>query len=471
MTLEKIGLEFQCHSTPLLQQGLYLLPVGFETLDEGRKNLESLMRSLAGSNSLEDICAQAVKQENGSSKFAAVLMGANADEFTEEAGRAFEGITNAMENGKDWQTPNGSFFSPDPLGPKEKIAFVYPGAFGTYVGMGRGIFNLFPGLTQAMELLTDDTERAINAEIIFPKTNDGKEIQTLQAKLDRSPTMMISSGICFSYLNTVILGEYFALRPAAALGYSLGENSMMFAAGIWSQADAMRTSLETSPIFHERVSGRQTAIREYWGIDDGNNGESIWSNYVLMAPYEKVMEVIQPGERVYVTHINTPRQVVIGGDDAACQRVADALKCMHLKAPYNHAIHCPPVASEFEHFVHLHHWPVECEPGIPVYSAADYQPLKMESRAIADSFARMLTQPIDFPRLVNRAYEDGARIFIELGAGSNCSKWMDAILKDQRHLSASINQVNVDDHISILKLLAKLISHRVSLDLSSLVAA
>jgi len=83
----------------------------------------------------------------------------------------------------------------------------------------------------------------------------------------------------------------------------------------------------------------------------------------------------------------------------------------------------------------------------------------------------MLTQPIDFPRLVNRAYEDGARIFIELGAGSNCSKWMDAILKDQRHLSASINQVNVDDHISILKLLAKLISHRVSLDLSSLVAA
>ena len=110
MTLEKIGLEFQCLSTPLLQQGLYLLPVGFETLDEGRKNLKSLMRSLAGSNSLEDICAQAVKQENGSSKFAAVLMGANADEFTEEAGRAFEGITNAMENGKDWQTPNGSFF-------------------------------------------------------------------------------------------------------------------------------------------------------------------------------------------------------------------------------------------------------------------------------------------------------------------------------------------------------------------------
>ena len=471
MTLEKIGLEFQCLSSPLMRQGLHLLPVGFETLDEGHKNLDSLMRSLARNPSLEDFCERAVQQENGSSKFAAVLMGASPDELIEEARRALEGIGAAMENGKNWQTPNGSYFSPDPLGPKEKIAFVYPGAFGTYVGMGQDIFNLFPGLDQAMELLTDDTKRAINAEIIFPKTDDESEIQALQAKLDRSPTMMISSGICFSYLYTVILEEYFGMRPDAVFGYSLGENSMMFAVGIWSQADAMRTSLETSPIFHERVSGRQTAIREYWGLGAGNEEESIWSNYVLMAPYEKVIETIWPDERVYVTHINTPRQVVIGGDDAACRRVADALKCMHLKAPYNHAIHCPPVASEFEHFVHLHHWPVECEPGIPVYSAADYQPLEMESRAIAEGFARMLTQPIDFPRLVNRAYEDGARVFIELGAGSNCSKWVDAVLKDKRHVSASINHVNVEDHVSIMKLLAKLISHRVSLDLSSLVAA
>jgi PfaB family protein len=181
------------------------------------------------------------------------------------------------------------------------------------------------------------------------------------------------------------------------------------------------------------------------------------------------MEAIQPGERVYLTHINTPRQVVIGGEDAACRRVAESLKCMNLKAPYDHAIHCPPVESEFDDFVRLHDWPVENDPDIPVYSAANYEPLRLESREIAQSFARMLTHPIDFPRLVNRAYDDGARIFIELGAGSNCSKWVDAILKDKRHASATINQVNVEDHVSILKLLARLISHRVSVDLSALV--
>ena len=136
-----------------------------------------------------------------------------------------------------------------------------------------------------------------------------------------------------------------------------------------------------------------------------------------------------------MTHINAPRQVVIGGEDQACQRVVEELRCMHLKAPYNHAIHCPPVESEFDDFVHLHHWPVENEPNIPVYSAADYEPLTLDSQRHCGSFARMLTHPIDFPRLINRAYDDGARVFIELGAGSNCSKWVDAILKDKRHSS------------------------------------
>lgn len=470
MSLDKVAQEFRFGTHPLLQQGLYMLPVGFENLAEGLKNLHTIRQIFTGSHSLTELMKNVIEEENGSSRYSLVLMGNNLQEIFGEIDRAVDGLEGALANGRDWQTPAGSFFTPDPMGPDEKIAFVYPGAFGTYVGMGREIFDLFPQSREAMETLTDDPDRAINADVIFPASQNEMEIQALQARLDRSPTMMISSGICFSYLYTVILQDIFGIKPSAAFGYSLGENSMMFATGIWTQADGMRTSLETSPIFHERVSGKQKAIREYWGIQEDGNGDSIWSNYVLMASPEKVLEAIRPREKVFLTHINAPRQVVIGGEDAACRRVAESLKCMNLKAPYDHAIHCPPVESEFDDFVRLHDWPVENEPEIPIYSAADYEPLNLNSREIAQSFARMLTQPIDFPRLVNRAYDDGARVFIELGAGSNCSKWVDAILKDERHVSMTINQVNVDDHVSILKLLAKLISHRVSVDLTALIA-
>jgi len=470
MVIEQIGLDIQILSTPLLQQGLFMLPVYFENYSEGLKNLNSMGRLLSRQSSPWDICRSALEENEITSKFAVALVGSTPAELITEIERAAESLENAIESGRDWQTPNGSYFSPDPLGSEEKIAFIYPGAFGTYVGMGREIFNLFPQLYGALEFLTDDPGRMMNTDVIFPQSDNPAEIRALQSRLDNSPTMMISSGICFSYLYTAILQDFFGVKPDAAFGYSLGENSMMFATGIWTQADAMRTSLETSPIFHERVSGRQSAIREYWGIPEEGGGESIWSNYVLMAPYEKVLNAIRPGEHAYITHINTPRQVVIGGEEEACLRVADEINCMRLKAPYNHAIHCPPVESEFDNFVHLHHWPIENRPEIPVYSSAGYEELKLDSRAVAESFALMLTHPIDFPRLVNHAYEDGAHVFIELGAGSNCSKWVDAILKEKRHVSATINQVNADDHVSILKLLAKLVSHRVSLDLSPLIA-
>jgi len=141
---------------------------------------------------------------------------------------------------------------------------------------------------------------------------------------------------------------------------------------------------------------------------------------------------------------------------------------MHLQAPYHHAIHCAPMASEHTVIHHLHDWPVEIESEVPVFSAADYTPLEMNSEAIAESFAKMLTNPIHFPRLVEKVYESGSSVFIELGAGSNCSKWISAILKDKPHLSTTINQVNVRDHVSILRLLAQLISHRIPVNLSYL---
>lgn len=470
MAVNTSELQVKLAGNPFFKPGLYMLPVGFENLADGFEKIEAMRKKVSQTNNLESLARDTLTDKNHSSKLYVCIMGSSAGDLAAELARAKESLENSLATGKDWQTPAGSFFTPDPLGPDEKIAFVYPGAFGTYVGMGREIFDLFPQLIEAMLVLTDDPARAINEEVIFPHTEDSNETKALQAVLDQSPTMMISSGICFSYLYTVILKDLLGVSPDAAFGYSLGENSMMFATGIWSQADGMRTSLETSPIFHDRVSGSQNAIREYWGISGNGNGESIWANYVLMAPYEKVKQAIQPGDHAYITHINTPRQVVIGGDDATCRRIIDELKCMHLKAPYNHAIHCPPVQSEFDAFTHLHYWPVEKEPDIPVYSAADYAPLVLESRPVAQSFAKMLTHPIDFPRLVDTVYGDGARVFIELGAGSNCSKWVDAILKDKKHASLTINQVNVRDHVSILKLLARLISHHIPVNLAPLYA-
>jgi 3-hydroxymyristoyl/3-hydroxydecanoyl-(acyl carrier protein) dehydratase len=126
------------------------------------------------------------------------------------------------------------------------------------------------------------------------------------------------------------------------------------------------------------------------------------------------------------------------------------------------------MASEYDEFVNLFTLPIQSDPEITLYSAADYGPIPLESQAIAHSIARALCKPLNFPELINRVYQDGARIFIEPGPGATCSRWIHETLKDKPHITVSMNQRGVDDHPAILKALAKLLSHRVPLNLSPL---
>jgi acyl transferase domain-containing protein len=59
-------------------------------------------------------------------------------------------------------------------------------------------------------------------------------------------------------------------------------------------------------------------------------------------------------------------------------------------------------------------------------------------------------------------------VLIELGANANCSKWIDETLKGSPYAAVAINRRGADDHSSILRMLARLVSHRVPLDLSPL---
>ncbi|MFM6279577.1 MAG: polyketide synthase, partial [Dolichospermum sp.] len=92
----------------------------------------------------------------------------------------------------------------------------------------------------------------------------------------------------------------------------------------------------------------------------------------------------------------------------------------------------------------------------------------LESQQIAHNIATGLCQQLDFPRLVNRVYADGAKIFIEAGAGGICSRWISKNLGNQEHITVSLNRRGTDDHSSLIKALAKLLSHQVKLNLAPL---
>ena len=60
---------------------------------------------------------------------------------------------------------------------------------------------------------------------------------------------MFETGILFTILYTKIVRSVFGIEPEIALGYSMGEVSMMYALGVWGKTDEMSSALRSSPVF------------------------------------------------------------------------------------------------------------------------------------------------------------------------------------------------------------------------------
>jgi PfaB family protein len=452
---------------------LRLYPIAGDSLEELLKGLSQLKADLETGEDLRQAALKTFEdyRQRPDARYAAAVMGRGREDTLQELNYALKGVSAAFEKGADWQTPLGSTFAPAPVGHLGKAAFVYPGAFNSYIGMGRDLLRLFPYLHERFGEVSSDLGSVICEELIYPRSrevlsDDGKI--TLEARLTNDPIAMLKSGTTLSTLYTMILRDIFKLEPGAAFGYSLGENSMMFAMGVWNNGDDASRRLSESDVFRTRLSGPQNAVREHWGLADAGLSSPLWRNYLVMAAPERVHAAMQDESRVYMTHINTPRQVVIGGEPEACQRVIQSLHCAYLQAPFNHALHNKAIQSELEGLIALHDSPVVSVPQARLYSANGYQPLTIERHEIAAKIGQMLCSSLDFPRLVEQVYADGARVFIELGAGSNCAKWIDETLQKRPHASIGINRKGVDDLTSIVRVLAKLCTHRIKGDLSPL---
>lgn len=474
--------EQPLRSNALCGNGFYLLPVTGETQEDLITQLGALRQTLTehvrlDSLSLELFNAACIRQNT---PFAISIVGHTCDELLREIDMALKALPGLPDRVGEWQTPLGSYYTANPVGQLGGVAFVYPGAFNSYPGAAVGLFHLFPELYQHADTLTSDMGRSLRECKLYPRRLQpisNEDLAAIEADLLADPIAMLISGTAMSVLYTHLVKDIFGIQPAAAFGYSLGETAMMYAAGIWmGHADEAAERLEQSQVFRERLAGSMQAVRDYWDtlLEVSENSQPMWSNYLVMADPDKVRAALEKEHRVYLTHINTPRQVVIGGDLNACQRVLAELHCSSLRAPFDYALHCDVMRSEYAELALLHSYPVENQVGLKMYSAANYGLLHLEQPEISHKLAHMLTTSLDFPRLVKKVYADGARVFIEVGAGSNCARWIDEILKTDLagklypHLAVSMNRRGSDDYHTIVRVLARLFSHRVSVNMAPL---
>jgi PfaB family protein len=481
--LSETSSELERSSKYLAQMPYYLFPIGGKNqsslvekmikLQDYLKQNHSSLSHLARQTFQEFQNYQRSQNTYAIKNYIVAILGRNLEELIQEINRGIEGIKDAFATGKDWQTPLGSYFTVNPLAKKGKIAYVYSGSFTSYIGLGRSLFRLFPKIYDD-RVINNVYERVANIEkILYPRTINkatSRELEAMEQKLIDNPVAMLESEVGFAGLITAVFKNYFHLQPQCAFGYSLGETSMMLAQGIWTSFKSTSDYLNASPLFKTELSGPKNAVRQAWALplDDNNKNEDFWGNYIVLCPVSRVKEAIKDENRVYIPLINTPDEVVIAGEKQACQRVIEKLQCDAFPTSIDHVIHCPPMRSQYGELAKMNTLPTQDIPGITFYSGGNYEPFTIDSEIIGNNIAKNLCHQLDFPRLINRVYDDNIRIFIEVGVGGNCSRWISSTLKEKEHLAVSLNRRGMEDHTSIVRALARLVSHQASLDLSPL---
>ncbi|WP_405625715.1 beta-ketoacyl synthase N-terminal-like domain-containing protein [Streptomyces sp. NBC_01396] len=401
-----------------------------------------------------------------------VLVGGEREALIRQLELAIRDVPAAHAEGREWATPAGSFFTPRPIGPSGKVALVYPGAFNSYPGLGADLFQAFPGLLDRFERQAAEPARMLRAAHLYPRTLealDRRGLMRLEERLGDDVPFMLATGTSFSILYTALVREVLGVTAHGGFGYSLGESSMLFATGGWDPSGRSDALISDSPVFQDRLCGPRRTVRESWGLSEQTPDAQVWASHVLLSPTEPVHEALTRYDRVHLTHVNTPQELVIAGDPTQCRALIAELGCPAARSPVNVVMHCPVVDPELDALARMNDYPLGSIGGLELFSAYDYQPLHADRLAESPRrIAHTLRSEIDFPRLVRAAYERGYRYFIEVGPGATCSRWIRDTLGDAPHVAACVDRRGVPATTPLAHLAARLVGHGLPVDLTAL---
>ena len=344
------------------------------------------------------------------------------------------------------------FYSPVPLGPKGKIAFVFPGSGNHFPGMGRDLSAAFPEVLRKQE--------SENLHLRGQYAPDKFWADFLSA--DTTAKQFLFGQVALGTLVSDILVSL-RVKPDAGIGLSLGESSSLFGLRVWSDRDEMLGRIRGSSLFATDLAPPYDAARRHWGIEKVD-----WVTGVVPASAEEVRSHLRPGSKAYLLIVNTPAECVIGGLRDDIEALAAMLGKSFLPLAGVTLAHCEAGRPVEDAYRELHTLPSAAISGLQIFSGAWARTYEVTTANAADSITAGLLNTLDFPAVLDAAYREGVRVFIEVGPGNSCTRMIGQSLTGSAHLARAISVARQDATSNILRLLGSLIAERYPVDLGAL---
>ena len=364
----------------------------------------------------------------------------------------------------------GIYYSPRPLGRSGKLAFVFPGSGSHYLGMGRDIGIHWPHILRDMDAQTSHLMTQLLPDCYVPwriSWEPGWQKAAYQ-KIIADPLHMIFGQVAHGSVMANLI-KNFGIRPSAVLGYSLGESTGYFAMNVWPERGEMLKRMQRTNLFSTELAGPCNAARQIWRIPPEEDVN--WTVAVVNRSADTVRQILNRYTTLRLLIVNTPQECVIGGRLPDVKAAVQSLQCEAIYLDGVVTVHCDllkPVADDYRA---LHLFPSRQPEGIRFYSCAIGQAYEITSDSAADSILNQALQGFDFTVTVDQAYQDGVRIFLEIGPYVSCTRMINRILDGRSHLALSACVRGEPAYHTILKVLAALIAERVPVDLERLYGA
>ena len=328
-------------------------------------------------------------------------------------GGAGEPLAARAEAARQWLTsggprPGGIAYRDAPLG--GEVAFVFTNGSAAYQDMGTELALAFP----AIGAVADQNE----------SRTPGVLDQIWSAARLGAAHVKVSRGV---------LG----IAPAAAIGYSSGESAALAALGAWTDTRALHADLRASELFTSGLTGEFNAVRRAWrrlGIAGRR-----WASFLVSATPDRIAAVLADEAAVHLMAVCAPDACVVGGEATACEVALDRLGAERFALGYEIAAHAPELAEVREEYRRLHLRPTRDVPGVRFYSGATGDSYTATAERAADAILAQALGTVDFVRVIERAWADGVRVFIEHGPQGQCTGWIRRVLDGRDHLAVALD--------------------------------
>lgn len=326
-----------------------------------------------------------------------------------------------------------------------KVAFMFSGQGSQRVNMARDMFVAFPAMRR---LLTKHKEYE---KILFPYATFDEETRKEQQKVitDTRNAQPLLGIVDFAFAEFL---KSLGIVPDMVAGHSYGELPALCFAGAFDAEELVSLS-------RKRALSILDAVEE-------DKGKMI----AVSLPEAEVNALLEGETEVWAVNFNSHKQIVLagstGGVNAFMQKLSKkniAYKELNVAC----AFHSPLLHKSKVLYADVLKTVDFKKLSLPVWSntTAEYYPAKTQD--IKNRLSEHLIKPVLFTKQVENMYDDGARIFLEVGPGRVLTGLVQSILGDK--VSAFETENKSFNGVSfILHTIAKYLSTGKSVDIDKL---